>query len=71
MIDGQNLFDQSVKNNIRIYDDILKIVIDQEDDYVTSCLLHYLFLHEHFKLITIYVSKQQAMDAIKKIQAQE
>ena len=66
MIDGQNLFDQPVKNNIRIYDDILKIVIGQEDDYATSCLLHYLFFNEHFKLITIYVSKQQAMDAIKK-----
>ena len=39
MIDGQNFFDQSVKNNLRTYDNIRKIATDQGDDYTTSCLL--------------------------------
>ena len=40
-IDGQNIFDQPVKNNLRTYDNIRKIVIGQGDDYTTACLLDY------------------------------
>ena len=32
MIDGQNFFDQSVKNDLRTYDNIRKITIGQGDD---------------------------------------
>ena len=32
MIDGQNLFDQPVKNDLRTLDNILKITTGQEDD---------------------------------------
>ena len=32
MIDGQNLFDQPVKNYLRTPDNILKITTGQEDD---------------------------------------
>ena len=39
MVDGQNFFDQSVKNNLETYDNIRKIATDQGDDYTTSCLL--------------------------------
>ena len=41
MINGQNCFDQSVKNNLRTYDRIREIVISQENDYTTGCLLDY------------------------------
>ena len=37
-IDGQNIFDQPVKNNLRTYDNIRKIAIGQGDD---SLLLAY------------------------------
>ena len=40
-IDGQNIFDQPVKNNLRTYDNIRKIAIGQGDDYTTACLLDY------------------------------
>ena len=36
MIDEQNFFDQTVKNNLRTYDNIQKIVTGQGDDYTTS-----------------------------------
>ena len=39
MIDGQNFFDQSVKNNFRTYDSSWKITTGQGDDYETGCLL--------------------------------
>ena len=36
MIDGQNFFDQLVKNNLRTYDKIQKIAIGQRDDCTTG-----------------------------------
>ena len=39
MIDGQNVFHQPVKNDLRTYDNIWKIAIGQGDDYTTGCLL--------------------------------
>ena len=38
MIDGQNIFDQSVKNNLRTQDNIRKIATGQKDDYTTGCI---------------------------------
>ena len=32
MIDGQNVFDQPVKNNLRAYDNIRKIATSQGND---------------------------------------
>ena len=39
MIDGQNVFDQPAKNNLRTYDSIRKTAAGQGDDYNTVCLL--------------------------------
>ena len=41
MIDGKNVFDQSIKNNKVTYENIRKIAIAQGDDYMTGCLLDY------------------------------
>ena len=62
MIDGRN-FDQSVKNDIRTYDNIRKIAIGQGDDYTTGCLLDYSYFKEYYKLIAIDLSKQQKLGA--------
>ena len=35
----------------------------QGDDYTTGYLLDYPYFNEHYKLITIDLSKQQALDA--------
>ena len=40
MIDGQKVFVQPVKNNLRTFDNIQKVGIGQGDDYTTSCLLN-------------------------------
>ena len=39
MIDGQNLFDQPVRNDLMIYDNNRKVATGQGDDYTTVCLL--------------------------------
>ena len=66
MIDGQNFFDKSVKNDLRIYDNIQKIAIGQGDDY-TGCLLHYNYFNKYYKMIATDLSKQEALDADPKV----
>ena len=35
----KTFFDQPVKSNMRIYDNVQKLETDQGDDYTTGCLL--------------------------------
>ena len=63
MINGQNVFDQPVKNNLRTYDNIRKIAIGQGDDYITGVLLDYNYFNDYYKMKEIGLSKQQALDA--------
>ena len=57
MTDRKNFFDQSVKKDMRTYDNILKIVTGQEDDYITGCLLDYLYFKNSYKMKAIDLSK--------------
>ena len=47
----------------KIYENITKIATGKGDDYTTGCLLDYFYFKENYKLIAIYLSKQQALDA--------
>ena len=38
MIHGRNLFDESIKNDLKTDDNIGKIITVQGDDYTTGCL---------------------------------
>ena len=46
-MDGKNVFDQPVKNNLRKYENIQKIATGQGDDYITRCLLDYPYFKDH------------------------
>ena len=63
MINGENFFDQPIKNNKITYDNIRKIATDQGDDYTTGCLLDYPYFANTYKMIAVDLSKQQALDA--------
>ena len=63
MIDGQNFFYQPVKYQIRTYDNILKIMASQEDNYTTDYRLDYSYFKENYKKIATDLSKGQALDA--------
>ena len=41
MINGENFFDQPIKDNKVTYGNIRKIATGQGDDYTTGCLLDY------------------------------
>ena len=62
MINGENVFDQPIKNNKVTYENIRKIATGQGDDYTTSCLLDYSYFVDTYKMIAVDLSKQQALD---------
>ena len=47
MIEGKNLFDQSIRNDIKTYENIQKISTGQGDDYTTGCLRGYNYFKKH------------------------
>ena len=57
MINGENFFDQPIKNNKVTHKNIRKIAAGQGDDYITVCLL------DSYKMTAVDLSKQQALDA--------
>ena len=63
MINGENHFDQPVKDNKVTYQNFRKIATGQEDDYTTGCLLDYPYVNDTYKVIAIDLSIQQALDA--------
>ena len=63
MINGENFFDQPIKNNKVTYENIRKIATGQGDDYTTGCLLDYSYFMDTCKMIAVDLSKQQVLDA--------
>ena len=63
MINGENFFDQPVKDNKVTYENIRKFATGQENDYTTGCLLDYPYFKDGYKMIAVDFSKQQALVA--------
>ena len=63
MINGENVFDQPVKNNTITYENIRKIATGQGDDYTTGCLLDCPYFKDSYKVIAVDLSKRQALNA--------
>ena len=55
MINGENFFDQPIKNNKVTYENVRNVSTGQGNDYTTGCLLD--------KMIAVDLSKKQALDA--------
>ena len=62
MINGENVFDQPIKDNKVTFENIRKIAIGKGDDYTTCCLLDYTYLRDNYKMIAIDLSRQEALD---------
>ena len=63
MINGENLFDQPIKNNKATCENTRKTATGQGDDYTTGFLLDYPYFKDSYKMIAIDLSKKQALDA--------
>ena len=62
IINGENFFDQPIKDNKVTYENIRKVAIGKRDDYKTGFLLDYLYFRDNYKMIAIDLSRQQALD---------
>ena len=60
---GKTFFDQAINSELKTYENIRKIATGKRDDYTTGWLLDYSYSKEHYKMIAIDLSKQQAPDA--------
>ena len=63
MINGENSFDQPIKNNKVTCENISKICTGSGDDYTADSLLDYPYFKDSYKMIAVDLSKQQALDA--------
>ena len=63
MINGENFFDQPIKNKKVTYENIRKIATGQGNDDTTGFLLNYQYIKDYYKVIAVDLSKQQALDA--------
>ena len=63
MTDDKNVFDQPINYNFKTYENIRNIATGQGDDYTTGCLLDYSYFKDHYKMVSIDLSKQKALDA--------
>ena len=62
MMNGKNVFNLLVKNYLITLENIWKNATNQGDDYTTGCLLEYNYFKNYYYIITIDLSKQQALD---------
>ena len=63
------MFDQSIKNDLKTYDNIRKIATGQGDYYTTCCLQDYLYFKKHNRPIAIDLNNQGKLNAdLKAIQ---
>ena len=63
MMNGKNVFDQTIKSDIRTYDNIKKISTDKGDNYTTGCLLDFVYFKIDHKMIAIDLSKKHVLDS--------
>ena len=61
MINGTNILDQPVNNNLITYENIRKIATGAGDDYMTGCLLDYNCFNNYYKIIALDSSKPEAL----------
>ena len=59
LIDGRNLYDQPVNDQIKNYDEIKEIATGHGDDYTPGCLLDYQYFKDHYQLIAVDLSKKK------------
>ena len=53
MINGEKIFDQTLRYNKVTYENIRKIATSQGDNYTTGCLLDYTYFKDSYEMIAI------------------
>ena len=62
IINRKNIYDQPIDFDVKWYKEIRKLTTGQGEDYTTGCLLDYHYIKNHFRIITIDLSRQKKLD---------
>ena len=62
MINGENFFDQPIKDNEVTYENIRKVATGKGHNYTTGCFLAYTYFRDNYNMIAVDLNRQQALD---------
>ena len=63
IINRKNICYQSIHSDIKWYEEIRNLKSGQNEYYTTGYLLDYEYMKNHYRLITVDLSRQQELDA--------
>ena len=61
IINGKNFYDQAIGSHIKWYKEIKKLTKGQHEDYTKGCLLDYGYVKNHYRLISLDLSRQKEL----------
>ena len=64
IINRKNFYYQPIDSDIKRYQKIRKLITGQRE-YTTGCLLDYEYIKNHYRLIALDLSRQQALPQIE------
>ena len=56
-----------INSKLKSFENIIKIATGKGDDYKTGSLLDCFVFKENYKIILLYLSKQQVLDAVPRV----
>ena len=59
IIIGKNFYDQPIDSDIKRYQEIRKVTIGEDQDYITERLLDYDYIKNHHRLSAVDLSRQK------------
>ena len=62
IINGRNFYDESIDSDTRRYEEIRKLTTAQGKDNTTGNLLDYDYIKNHYKLVTVNLSRQKELN---------
>ena len=63
IVDGRNFYDNPIESDIAKYRELKQVMIGKGEDYTTGSLLDYDYFKNHYKLISVDLTKQKELDA--------
>ena len=59
IVNGKNVYDQSIDSDIEQYKEIRRLTTGQGEDYTTRCFLDYKYIENNYRLIAVDLSRQK------------
>ena len=63
IMNGKRFHSQVFDSDIKQYEEIRKLTTGQGEDYTSGCLVDYDYIKNHYRLITVDLSRQKELDA--------